>query len=334
MKYSSSIYQELCSKIKNVTKDTFDEVTLAVFRYQAQNNGLYQQFIKLLDISPDKITKVTEIPFLPISFFKHHLIKTQEWETKTIFRSSGTTLKSPAEHHIRSLAWYRNLSKITFEAQYGALDDYVILGLLPSYLEQGASSLVYMVEQFIQFSKQEESGFFLHDFAALAQTLKECEAKQKKVLLIGVTYALLDFAAGYPMALEHTIVMETGGMKGRRKEMTKQAVHQVLKKAFRLEQIHSEYGMTELLSQGYSSGQGRFDPAPTMQVLIREVTDPFHYVPYGKSGGINMVDLANIDSCAFIATDDLGKVYADGQFEVLGRLSAADLRGCNLMIGE
>lgn len=327
-------YQELCSQIQNVNQTTFDETALAVFRYQAENNVLYQQFIKLLGISPSSVTTVQAIPFLPISFFKHHIIKTANWQTATIFKSSGTTLQFPAQHHIRSLDWYRQLSIATFEAKYGSLKDYVILGLLPSYLEQGASSLVYMVEQFIQYSDQEESGFFLHDFEQLAQTLQHCEKQQKKILLIGVTYALLDFAAAHPMPLQHTLIMETGGMKGRRKEMTKAAIHQVLKDAFQLPHIHSEYGMTELLSQGYSSGEGLFDAAPTMQVLIREATDPFHYMPFGKSGGINVIDLANIDTCSFIATDDLGRGHANGQFEVLGRLSAADLRGCNLLIGE
>lgn len=331
---NNKTYQKLCSLIENASQATFDEVALAVFRYQAENNALYQQFIKLLGISPNSITNVKQIPFLPITFFKHHLIKTQDWKTATIFRSSGTTLQFPAQHHIRSLGWYKKLAIATFESKYGSLKNYVVVGLLPSYLEQGASSLVYMVEQFIQASQQQESGFFLHDFDRLAQTLQECEKQQKKVLLIGVTYALLDFAAAYPMPLKHTIVMETGGMKGRREEMTKTAIHQVLKDAFQLRYIHSEYGMTELLSQAYSSGNGLFEAAPTMQVLIREATDPFHYVPFGKSGGINVIDLANIDSCSFIATDDLGRSYANGQFEVLGRLSAADLRGCNLMIGE
>lgn len=327
-------YQELCATLYNVTKNNFESIALSIFAYQAQNNPLYQKFLQLLNVLPQQVTKIEQIPFLPLAFFKEHTIKTADWKTVATFRSSGTTLQQPAQHHIRCLDSYRKLSIQAFEQQYGSLEDYVVLGLLPSYLEQGNSSLVYMVEQFVAVSHQAESGFFLHDFEALAQTIKNCEKQQKKILLIGVTYALLDFAAAYPMALKHTIVMETGGMKGRRKEMTKAAIHEVLQTAFEVPQIHSEYGMTELLSQAYSQGKGVFEPSATMRVLVREATDPFHYLPVGKSGGLNIIDLANIDSCAFLATDDLGRLHPNGQFEVLGRLTASDLRGCNLLIGE
>ena len=219
-----------------------------------------------------------------------------------------------------------------FEAFYGAVADYCVLGLLPSYLERSGSSLIAMVDHFIQLSKHPKSGFFLYDHAALADVLRQCQKTQQPTLLIGVSFALLDFAEQYSLDLSRITIMETGGMKGRRKEITRQVLHTILQDAFQVDVIHSEYGMTELLSQGYSKGKGIFYPTPTMKVLAREITDPFAVQKNNKTGVLNIIDLANLDSCAFIATDDLGKVAVDGSFEILGRLDSSDVRGCNLMV--
>jgi len=328
------VYNTLKLHIENVTETTFEPTALAVFRYQVQNNPLYQEFINLLGISVEEVTKMHQIPFLPIQFFKHHKIKTQKWIPEVVFTSSGTSLQNTSKHYVRSLDWYNKCAFKAFEQQYGSLKDYAVLALLPSYLEREGSSLVFMVEQFIKRSENPSSGFFLYNTNELLEVLKQCEIKNQPVLLLGVTYALLDLAKEYPKALKNVVLMETGGMKGKRAEMTKKAIHTVLGKAFELENIHSEYGMTELLSQAYSKGNGLFEPSPTMRVLIRETTDPLQLLPAQKAGGINVIDLANIDSCSFIATDDLGRSYEDGTFRVLGRFDASDLRGCNLLVGE
>ncbi len=327
-------YNTLRTKIKNITSKNFESIALEVFQYQVQNNLLYQQFVQLLGIDKTTVHRLEQIPFLPISFFKHHAIKTKNWSTQKVFKSSGTSQGTPSLHHVASLDWYQYFAIQSFEKAYENLNDIVILGLLPSYLERGDSSLIYMVEQFIQKSKHSESNFFLHNFEQLQQVLLDCQQQQKKVLLIGVTYALLDFAEAYPMPLKNTVVMETGGMKGRRKEMTKPQIHRILQKAFSLDTIHSEYGMTELLSQAYSQENGIFSPSPTLRVLIREINDPFHFLPLYQTGGINIVDLVNLDTCSFIATDDLGRMHSPYQFEILGRLTASDWRGCNLLVGE
>lgn len=330
----NTVYNTLKLHIDNVTEATFEATALAVFRYQVQNNPLYQEFINLLGISIEQVTKMHQIPFLPIQFFKYHDIKTKKWTPEAIFTSSGTTLQNPSKHSVRSLDWYNKCAFKAFETQYGALENYVVLALLPSYLERQGSSLVFMVEQFIKRSQNPSSGFFLYNTDELVEVLGQCQIKNQPVLLLGVTYALLDLAKDHPQKLNNVVLMETGGMKGKRAEMTKTAIHSVLKNAFDLEQIHSEYGMTELLSQGYSKGNGLFEPSVTMRVFIRETTDPLHILPAQKTGGINVIDLANIDSCSFIATDDLGKTYEDGTFRVLGRFDASDLRGCNLLVEE
>ncbi|BDS12263.1 acyl transferase [Aureispira anguillae] len=328
------IYQTLKLHINNVNESTFEQVALAVFRYQVQNNRLYQQFINLLGISIQDVKNLQQIPFLPIQFFKYHTIKSQDWSSEVIFTSSGTTLKHPSKHHVRSLDWYKHCAFQTFEAAYGSLQNYAVVALLPSYLERTGSSLVFMAEQFIQRSQHPLSGFFLYNTDELIKVLGHCQKENQPVLLLGVTYALLDLAKKYPQALRQVILMETGGMKGKRAEMTKAAVHQELKTAFQLETIHSEYGMTELLSQAYSKGNGIFQPSRLMRVLIRETTDPLNILPSQKTGGINIIDLANIDTCSFIATDDLGRSFEDGSFSVLGRFDASDLRGCNLLVNE
>ena len=327
-------YQTLTARINALTAADFEATALAVFQYQYQNNALYQQFVDLLRISPNSVTSLDAIPFLPIQFFKQHQIQTEAWAAEQVFMSSGTSQQVTSKHLIRDLAWYQQHAFEAFEAVYGALQDYVVLALLPSYLERQGSSLVFMVEQFIQRSQQKDSGFFLYDTQALLHTIQSCAKREQPVLLLGVTYALLDLAETYPQALEHTIVMETGGMKGKRAEQTKQAVHEQLKAAFQLPAIHSEYGMTELLSQAYSTGHGVFRPSRLMEVLVRETTDPLSYVADGRIGGLNIIDLANVATCSFIATDDLGRRYADGTFEVLGRFDASDLRGCNLLVAE
>lgn len=328
------IYRTLLLHINNVTKTTFEQVALAVFRYQSQNNPLYQQFIRLLDVSIEDIKTIQQIPFLPIQFFKHHTIKTQKWPSEAVFTSSGTTLKAPSQHHVRSLDWYNKCAFRGFESMYGALENYAVMALLPSYLERSGSSLVFMAEQFIRRTKHPLSGFFLYNTDDLIRALARCQKEKQPVLLLGVTYALLDLAKEYPQVFQDIIVMETGGMKGKRAEMTKEGVHEVLKTAFQLPSVHSEYGMTELLSQAYSKGNGLFEPSALMRVLIRETTDPLNMLPLQKTGGINVIDLANIDTCSFIATDDLGRLYENGFFRVLGRLDASDLRGCNLLVEE
>lgn len=327
-------YQTLTTRIQALTTADFEATALAVFRYQYQNNALYQQFVDLLGISPNSVTQLNAIPFLPIQFFKQHSIKSEDWTPEQVFTSSGTSQQITSQHFVRDLLWYQQHSFEAFEAVYGSLKDYVVLALLPSYLERQGSSLVFMVEQFIQRSQQKESGFFLYNTQELLETLENCAAKGQKVLLLGVTYALLDLAEAHPKALQNAIVMETGGMKGRRAEQTKQAVHQQLQTAFELSEIHSEYGMTELLSQAYATEKGRFLPSRLMRVLIRETTDPLSYVPDGRTGGLNIIDLANVATCSFIATDDLGRRQADGSFEILGRFDASDLRGCNLLVAE
>lgn len=327
-------YTALQAKIRTLTPDRFKATALAVFQYQYENNALYQQFVDLLGISPQMVQELSDIPHLPIELFKYHTIQTEAWTPKQIFNSSGTTQQQPAQHLIRDLDWYRDHAFHAFEAYYGPLEQYVILALLPSYLERQGSSLVFMVDQFIQRSGQAESGFFLYNTDELVSTLQACEQRAQPVLLLGVTYALLDLAKAYPQPLRHTIVMETGGMKGKREEQTKAMVHAALRQAFELDQVHSEYGMTELLSQAYSKGNGIFEPSATMRVQIREATDPLHYLPPGRTGGINVIDLANLATCSFIATDDLGRLVDEQRFEVLGRLDASELRGCNLMVSD
>jgi hypothetical protein len=327
-------YSTLTARINSLSASDFEEVALAVFQYQYQNNVLYQQFVDLLGISVASVTQLNAIPFLPVQFFKQHRIQSGSWTPQQIFTSSGTSQQTAAQHFVRDLNWYKQHAFEAFEHVYGPLKDYVVLALLPSYLERKGSSLVFMVEQFIRRSQQQASGFFLYNTQELLDTLANCTARQQPVLLLGVTYALLDLAAAHARPLKQTIVMETGGMKGRRQEQTKQAVQQQLQTAFQVPTIHSEYGMTELLSQAYSTGQGLFYPSRLMRVLVRETTDPLEHLPTGRIGGLDIIDLANIDSCSFIATDDLGRRHGNGSFEILGRFDASDLRGCNLLVAE
>lgn len=318
-------------QIEAVTPDTFDETVLAVFRWQAEYNPVYRSFLHHLGVKPEQISAPEAIPCLPISFFKTHSLQTGNWTPQTFFRSSGTTGATTSRHPVRDIAFYERNARRGFEAVYGPLSQYTVLALLPAYLERSDSSLVFMADSFIRQSADPQSGFFLHDYDHLAAVLRECAAKHKRTLLLGVSFALWDMAERYQLGFPELTVMETGGMKGRRKELTRAELHAILAPAFRQKHIHSEYGMTELLSQAYSTGQGFFYPTPTMRVNVRDMTDPLTLQKDGRTGAINVIDLANLDTVSFIATDDLGRRYADGSFEVLGRLDAADIRGCNLL---
>jgi phenylacetate-coenzyme A ligase PaaK-like adenylate-forming protein len=325
--------KELLDKIKKADAYNFDDICLELFRYQIQNNQLYADFVQLLGIRHKDITIPQQIPFLPISFFKTKNVKSENWQEETVFKSSGTTGMSQSLHFVRDKNFYLKNCEQGFSKFYGNPSDYAVLALLPSYLERDGSSLILMAEYFISLSKYPQSGFFLYDMEQLKKRLMECMAQHIPVLLLGVSFALLDFAEYCSMPLNNVIVMETGGMKGRRKELLREELHTILKEAFKIDMIHSEYGMTELMSQAYSKGNGIFYTSDTLRVFIRDSSDPLCILPAGKSGAVSLVDLANIDTCAFIATDDIGKVHNDGSFEILGRFDASDIRGCNLLIG-
>lgn len=321
------------NSIFNIQSETdFKATALEVFKFQFEHNAVYRSFCDLLYKHPSDVTSLEQIPFLPIEFFKTHTIISTNKPTEATFTSSGTTGSIVSKHHVVDLDVYKQSFRTGFESFYGTIENYTVLALLPSYLEREGSSLVYMANDMILQSKQPESGFYLHDLEALKNTLTSLEAKGQKTLLIGVSYALLDLIEAYSFELKHTIVMETGGMKGQRKELVKSELHALLKQGFGVDTIHSEYGMTELLSQAYSKGGGIFETPPWMKVLTRDPEDALSIQPIGKSGGINIIDLANINSCAFIATQDLGKIRSDGTFEILGRFDQSDIRGCNLMV--
>ena len=311
---------------------SFKKKTLEIFKFQFDNNNVYRSFCELLCKHPSEINDINDIPFLPIDFFKTKAVITSNSNIQQTFTSSGTTGSKTSKHHVKDLKLYENSFIKGFEQFYGSIDNYTILGLLPSYLERDGSSLVYMVNTMIEKSNSPKSGFYLKDLEKLRDTIFELESKKEKTLLIGVSYALLDLIESYEFKLEHTIIMETGGMKGNRKEMVKSELHSILKKGFGVEHIHGEYGMTEMLSQAYSKRDGFFSTANWMKVLIRDPEDNMTILTNGKCGGINIIDLANIHSCSFIATQDLGKVHSNGLFELLGRFDQSDIRGCNLMV--
>jgi len=322
---------ELEDKIFDVQKHGFEQLALELFQLQASENHLYRSFIQALGIDAGRVSNVASIPFLPVSFFKNHDVTTGSFVPDVVFESSGTTQTGNSRHLVKSADLYRRSFINAFELFYGSPESWCIIGLLPSYLERQNSSLVMMVNDLVNLSKHAESGFYLNEFENLAQVLQKNEASRQKTLLIGVTFALLDFAEQYKFPLKHTTVMETGGMKGRRKEITRVEVHEILKDAWQLNSVHSEYGMTELLSQAYSSGGGLFRCPPWMKIILRDEDDPLTIKLSTTSGLINVIDLANIHSCAFIATDDIGKLYTDGSFEVIGRMDSSDVRGCSLM---
>ena len=312
---------------------TFRDAALKVFYYQARHCRVYRDYLAGLDVNPDSVREIEEIPFLPVEFFKSHTVLVEGKTPEAVFESSGTTLLTPARHHIAELSIYRNSFTKSFNRFYGAPDNYCMLALLPSYLERSASSLVYMMDHLIGESEHPDSGFYLDNLSELAEVLRWRTADKLPTLLMGVSFALLDLAELHPLALgDNIIVMETGGMKGRRKELVRNELHDILTSSFGIPVIHSEYGMTELLSQGYSSGKGIYRSPPWMQVLVRDPNDPLSLLRAGQTGGLNIIDLANLYSCAFIATGDLGKVYIDGSFEVLGRYDHSDIRGCNLLV--
>ena len=316
--------------IKN--SQDFNSIALEVFRLQAKGNTVYREFINHLNIDIDNVKDIKDIPFLPIQFFKTHKIITGDQNPKEIFLSSGTTGQNQSKHYVTDLSLYEESYTKGFDYFYNDIEEYVVLGLLPAYLERNGSSLIYMVDDLIKKSKHSESGFYLNNHKELIETLIELESRSQKTLLIGVSFALLDLLDNYDLELKHTTIMETGGMKGRRKELIREELHSVLTKGFGVDKIHSEYGMTELLSQAYSKGNGIFITPPWMKILIRDTEDPLSYLDNEKSGGINIIDLANINSCSFIATQDLGRIHAEGTFEVIGRFDNSDIRGCNLMV--
>ncbi len=323
---------ELLPLLADLDERRFETAANAVFRYQAAHNPLYAKFLKLLHRPPSPAASLSAIPFLPIQFFKTQAIKTGDWEPENVFTSSSTTGQTPSRHLVRDAHFYLENARRGFAQFYGEPSEWCVLALLPSYLEREGSSLVAMADYFIRISKYPESGFFLNDFEKLRDVLIFCKSKGYKTILLGVSFALLDFAERHPLDLSGIMLMETGGMKGRRRELTRPELHQILRAAFNLEEVHSEYGMTELFSQAYAQGGSLFAPAPTMRVLATEINDPFCPAAPGRTGVLNIIDLANLDTCSFIQTEDVGRVYPDGRFEVLGRLDVAEMRGCNLMV--
>ena len=308
----------------------FIKTALKVFRFQFDNNLIYQTFCNYLNKNKENVKEINQIPFLPITFFKSHKITSTDFNPEAIFTSSGTTSTINSKHFVKDLNIYERSFTNAFSQFYGNVQDYCILALLPSYLEREGSSLVYMTKCLIEKSNHKNSGFYLHNLDELSDILKELDQDGENILLIGVTYALLNLAEKYKLSLKNTIIMETGGMKGMRKELVREELHNILQKAFGVSHIHSEYGMTELLSQAYSLGEGKFQCPHWMKILVRDTEDALQIIPNGKTGGINVIDLANIYSCSFIATQDLGKNH-DDYFEVLGRFDTADIRGCNLL---
>ncbi|MEO5890223.1 MAG: acyl transferase [Ferruginibacter sp.] len=320
--------------IFTANNENFSSLALDVFRFQHEKNPVYRQYCDILKIDADTIDNILQIPFLPISFFKSHQVVTTEFDAVAIFESSGTTQTVNSRHYVKDTNLYEKSFNKAFQLFYGAPADWCIIALLPSYLERKNSSLVMMADKLIQQSTHPQSGFYLNEWDKLQTTLNQLEIAGQKTLLLGVTFALLDFAERFPVQLHNTTIMETGGMKGRREEMTRQQVHGILENGFNIKYIHSEYGMTELLSQAYSAGEGIFNCPPWMKILLREEDDPFSVqttTTGTTSGVINVIDLANIYSCSFIATEDAGKLYGDGSFEILGRIDNTDIRGCSLL---
>jgi hypothetical protein len=320
-------------ELSTINEFDFDNIALSLFRMQAKENPVYQRYLTYLGVRPQLVNSIESIPFLPISFFKEHNIVTGDWKEETMFISSSTSGIGQSRHKVRSLEIYlKNVTRI-FSHFYGPLTDYHFFALLPSYLEREGSSLVEMVKHFIAQSKSEFSAFYLHNKSELINQLELAKASRRKVLLLGVTFALLDLAEQIELDLSNCIVMETGGMKGRREEITREELHGFLGTRFNIPVVHSEYGMTELFSQAYSLGKGYFKAPPGMKLIIRDINDPFKTLDVGKTGGINVIDLSNIYTCAFVETQDLGRIRQDGSFEVLGRIDNSDIRGCNLFVG-
>jgi phenylacetate-coenzyme A ligase PaaK-like adenylate-forming protein len=310
----------------------FEKIALKVFRFQHENNTVYRDFCNFLNIEKGTVKSLKQIPFLPIQFFKSHDVLSSSDAIQETFTSSGTTGMITSKHLITDVRLYEESYRNAFSEFYGNIEDYAVLALLPSYLERNGSSLIYMVKDLIELSNNENSGFYLNNYDELIAKLIALDSSGQNVILIGVTYALLDLIEQQNFQLKNTIIMETGGMKGKRKEIIREELHEILCNGFGVSSIHSEYGMTELLSQAYSLGDGIFECPNWMSVQIRDTEDALSYIENGKTGGINVIDLANINSCSFIATQDLGKKYDNNSFEVLGRFDNSDIRGCNLMV--
>ena len=323
-------YLEKILSIRNYLE--FSNLALEAFNYQFEHIEVYQSYCRYRGIETSKVNAVEQIPFLPIEFFKNHRIIPDKLGSQLIFTSSGTTGTINSRHYVASREVYHASLLKAFQLTYGSPAQYCILALLPSYLERKESSLVYMVRRLMDLSGHKDNGFYLDNLQELSEKLRMLQDQGQKILLIGVSFAMLDLAEKFPMPLKNTILMETGGMKGRRKEMTRAELHSIFKNAFNLEKIHSEYGMTELLSQGYSAGEGIYNTPPWMKILVRDIYDPFLFVESGKAGGINVIDLANIYSCSFIETKDIGIIHTDGKFEISGRFDYSDTRGCNLLV--
>lgn len=330
---------EWIDKILSVSTARFEDLALQIFRFQYDNNELYRRYVQALQVTKERVDAIHKIPFLPIRFFKSHIVATTPFVAQQVFESSGTTGTAGSRHYVKEAAVYQKSFLTAFEKFYGLPSEWCILALLPSYLERQGSSLTLMARELIRRSNHPQSGFFLYEHDQLHMLLQELESRGQQTLLLGVTFALLDFAEKYSLPLRHTIVMETGGMKGRRQELTRPELHGILRKRLGVPAIHSEYGMTELLSQAYSRGEGIYHCPGWMRVLVREEEDPLGVRSQVEPtagrplGGIlNIIDLANVYSCSFIATDDLGKLHADGSFEVLGRMDNSDVRGCSLLV--
>lgn len=319
--------------LSTINAGNVEDIALRLFRHQANHNPIYGKYLQHLRVNPQSIQRVSEIPFLPISFFKSQTLKTGSWATETLFTSSGTTGKSTSTHYIADLNFYLNHAQRCFEHFFGSINQYHFFAVMPSYLERENSSLIAMMRSFIQKSESEYSGFYLYEYEKLLRDIEYCRKhSNKKIVVWGVSFALLDLAEKFHPDFQDCIVFETGGMKGRRKEITRFELHDQLKQQLNASRIYSEYGMTELLSQAYSRGAELFYPSPWMKVIVREVVDPLEKGLINRTGGLNIIDLANIHSIAFVETEDAGKVFPDGSFEVLGRLDNTDVRGCNLMV--
>ena len=310
----------------------FEKIALKTFRFQHENNLVYREFCDFMKVDKPHVKSLEQIPFLPIQFFKSHDVISNKNDIQKTFTSSGTTGMITSKHLVTDVSLYEQSYRTAFSEFYGNIENYTVLALLPSYLERSGSSLIYMVKDLIELTNNENSGFYLHNYDELISKLIELDNSSQNVILIGVTYALLDLIEKQNFQLKNTIIMETGGMKGKRKEMIREELHERLCKGFGVSSIHSEYGMTELLSQAYSLGNGIFECPSWMQILIRDTEDALTYVDNGKTGGVNIIDLANINSCSFIATQDLGKKQPNNSFEILGRFDNSDIRGCNLMV--
>jgi hypothetical protein len=328
LKTRTDLFEKLYTKVENESE--FEALALEIFHFQYRYNNIYRRFVDLIKVQPNKVTSLLSIPFLPIQLFKTHEVKSGRWEAEKQFRSSGTSFQSPSIHQVRRIEHYNQNAVFCFESIFGKLKDFRWYGLLPNYLEQGNSSLVHMVNHFMSFHPRAKGGFFMHDYPQLIEKIGEKESGLRTVL-IGVSYALLDMAIQHAPDLGDAIVIETGGMKGRGKELPRSELHEILKEKFKVDQIYSEYGMTELLSQAYSMGDGIFTLAPTMKLIISELNDFKNVLPAGEQGRLQIIDLANIDTCSFIATDDLGSMLDNRRFTISGRADHSELRGCNLL---